>query len=151
MGEVAGDVERDPVHGDPAPHAHADRGELGLAGRRLDPDADAALTGKRLDAESADGADEPGLEARNVGPEIGTLGPAAGGQIEHDVGHALPGPVISVLAASSGDEDGEAAGVEKLRGPGAGSGGIEGRMLEQPDLLARRALANPGDALVHIG
>ena len=62
MAEVRVDIEGDAVIGHPAPHADADRGDLGLAGAVANPDADAALAALALYAELRQGADPPILE-----------------------------------------------------------------------------------------
>jgi len=63
----------------------------------------------------------------------------APGQVEHDVGNPLAGPVIGILSSPSCAVDGKAAGLQQVGLPGAGPGGIEGRVLQEPDQIAGRA------------
>ena len=70
-------------------------------------------------------------------------------QVEHGVDHALAGAVIGVLPAAARDVDGKAHGLQEVLRPGAGAGGVERRMLQQPDQLALAARADVGHALFH--
>ena len=91
--------------------------------------------------------DDPILERRDVAAKVG----AALVQVEHQVDHALAGAVISELAAAAGAEDGEPVGRDEVLVLGAGAGGIERRMLHQPDKLRRLARGNCGSARFHGG
>ena len=102
VGEVGGDVERDAVEGHPAADAHPDGRDLGLAGIRLDPDADAALAAYADDAELGKRADQPLLQVADEAAEVHA---AARREVEHDVGHPLAGAVVGVLAAPARLED----------------------------------------------
>ena len=142
--EIGRDVDRDAVEGNPAAHANAERGDLVLGGgaverRRLvgpgDPDADAVLAGLADDAELGQRIDQPALERADEGAHVGAAAP----EVEHDIGDALPGPVIGELAAAPGAMHGKAR-VEQIAVPRAGSRRVERRMLEQPDPLRRASL-----------
>src|SRR6185436_386891 len=62
MTEIGIDVDRDAVERHPAPHPHADGGDLVLAAVMRDPDADAALAPLALDIEARQSADDPFLQ-----------------------------------------------------------------------------------------
>src|SRR6516162_3950862 len=72
------------------------------------------------------------------------------GEIEHDISDALTGAVKGVAAATPGAMHRQPPRVEKLLVAGAGPGGIERRVLEQPDELGRGALADRRDAALHL-
>ena len=76
------------------------------------------------------------------------VGPAAL-QVEHDIADPLARPVIGVLAAAPGGEDREAVRRQQIGRLGAGAGGVERRVLEQPDQLARRPRPDGGDPGLH--
>src|SRR5690606_29629018 len=95
------DVQRDAVETHPAADANADGGHLVIAERRRHPYADQPLAPLAGDAEAGEGADHPLFEGMDIFAEIRP--PAA--EIEHDIGHALSGAVIGVLAAASGGVD----------------------------------------------
>ena len=67
------------------------------------------------------------------------------------IADALAGPVIGVAPAAPGRVDREALRIEQLGRVGAGAGGVERRMLEQPDQLARLAGADRRGARLHLG
>ena len=150
MAEVGRDVQRDAVPAHPAGDAHADGGDLGLGPRGVigDPDADAALAPFAAHAEAGEGADQPFLqpvhEAAHVARRARAVRP---GEVQHDVGDALAGAVIGPLPAAAGGEGGEAAGVGQLLRSGRGAGGVERRVLHQPDQFGCGAGADGGDAL----
>src|SRR6516164_10240615 len=99
MVELRVDVEPYTVIGHPAPHPHADRGDLVLrCTAPHHPNADPALAPLALDAEMRKAADHPFLEPMDMASYIGS----APGEIEHDIGDALPGSVIGVAAAAAG-------------------------------------------------
>ena len=72
-------------------------------------------------------------------------------EVEHQIADALARAVIGVAAAAAGLVDREAERIEQLGRVGAGAGGEQGRMLEQPDAFARRAGADRRGALLHEG
>ena len=74
---------------------------------------------------------------------------AAAFEVEHQIADPLAGAVIGVAAAAAGLVDREAGRIEQLGRVGAGAGGEQGRMLEQPDAFARVAGADRGGALFH--
>ena len=115
-----------------------------------DPDADPALAPLAFDVEAVEGADQPFLQPVDVAVDVaGRHGAVRPGQVEHDVGGALAGPVIGPLPAAAGGEGREAGGIGQFRRFGGGAGGVERRVLDQPDQFARRAGADRGDAGVH--
>src|SRR6516165_9735694 len=147
MVEVGVDVERHAVIGHPAPHAHADRGDLVLAAvRPYHPDADPAGAAFAADAEPGEGTDHPFLETVDMAAHVAV----APDEIEHDIGDALTGAVEGVPAAAPGAVHGQPPRVEKLLVAGAGPGGVERRVFEQPDELGCGALADGRDASFHV-
>jgi hypothetical protein len=70
-------------------------------------------------------------------------------EVEHDVGDALAGPVIGVLAAAADLENGKTIRRDQVLRLGAGAGGVERRMLQQPDQLAGPSRGDFGDARLH--
>ncbi len=50
--------------------------------------------------------------------------------------------MVGVLAAPAGVEDGKAAGVQQVVGLGRDAGGVERRVLQQPDELAGAVLGD---------
>ena len=135
----------------PAAHADADRGDLVLRARRLlgpaYPDADAVLPALAAHVEGREGADQPFLQRRHVGAQV----LAAAGEVQHHVGHALTGAVIGVLAAAAGDVHRKAVGRDEIRLPRRGAGGVERRVLQQPDELAGLPRGDRGGARLHHG
>src|SRR6185436_12018381 len=132
MREVGIDIQADPVKCHPSPQPHADGGDLALvSAARRHPNADAAAATLAHHVEACQGADKPLLEVADIGTRIGL----SLLEIEHDVAHALAWAVIGVLTAAPGFEDREAR-IDEIRVLGAASGGVERRMLQQPDLLA---------------
>src|SRR6185312_1267999 len=136
MREIGIDIEGDAMEGHPTAHAHADSRDLALAAVRLgDPDADPSGSTLTLDVEEREGADEPFLEPLDIAPEVG----AAALQVQHDVADALPGSMIGILPAPARAVHWEEPGVHQVGRLGAGAGGVERRVLEQPDQLRRLA------------
>src|SRR5688572_8260311 len=97
----------------------------------VDPDADAPGRAAGDDAELGERADHPSFEGMDESPHV----PAPALEVELDVDHALARAVIGVSPAAAGGVDRQALRVEQLGRVGAGAGGVEGRMLEQPDQL----------------
>src|SRR5690606_23519220 len=100
-----------------------------------------------LHVELREGGDDPVLELAHIGADVA----AAAVEVEHDIGHALAGPVIGVLAAAARRVDREAARIGQVLCPGGGPGGVERRMLEQPDHLVRLAGGDCGHPRFHEG
>jgi hypothetical protein len=137
VAQVGLEVDAQPMEADPAAQAHADGGDLVLAQRPVGvrrpvgaghPDADAARAALPPHAELGQGVDDPVLEGADEPAHV----PAAAVQVQHDVGHALPRPVIGVLPAAPRLVDREAVGVAQVLGPRGGAGGVERRVLEEP-------------------
>jgi hypothetical protein len=111
-----------------------------------DPDADALLAPLAAHVESVERADQPFLQSRHIAAHVRR----AVLEVQHQIDHALAGAVIGELSAAPGLENGKARlnEVARLR---AGACGVEGRMLEQPDKLARLAFRDRGSACLHHG
>src|SRR4051794_31520410 len=82
---------------------------LGSLVGSLDPDADPVLAPLATDIEGGERPHNQLLQARDIGPHVR---PAAL-EVEHDIGHALAGPVIGELAAAPGRKDRE-SGIEQV-------------------------------------
>ena len=154
MRKVRRDVERNAVERRPAPHPDADRGDLVLRRRpsgpaRLvgagDPDADPVRARLACDVERLQRPDQPAFEGADISAHVG---PAAL-EVEHDIGDALARPVIGEPPAAAGAKDRKAR-LDQVFGPGARSGGVEGRMLDEPDALRRRPAAMASSAGLHL-
>jgi len=103
---------------------------------------DPAVAALAPDIEPRQGADHPFLEPPDMAPHIAPPRTQFGlVEVEHHIGDALAGPMIGELPAPTCAVDRKAR-LNQLFGFGAGAGGVEGRMLEQPDELG--ALV-PGD------
>ena len=70
-------------------------------------------------------------------------------KVEHDVADALAGAVIGVPAAASRRRRRETRLVEQFGGVGAGAGGEQRRVFEQPDAFGRLASADRRRPLLH--
>src|SRR5689334_21786082 len=95
------DVKGDAVETDPVADADADRGDLVLGalaavGARY-PNADAVGSALPPDVERCEGPDHPFLQR----PDIEAKVRGAAAEVEHQIGHALAGTVIGVLAAAA--------------------------------------------------
>ena len=62
------------------------------------PDADAILAPLALHTNAGQRTDDPFFQSRHIAPHVGR----APVEIEHQVGHPLPGPVIGELSAAAG-------------------------------------------------
>ena len=134
MAEVGIDVQADAMEAYPTPQLHADGGHLVFAPVALrHPDADAALAHLAGDAQPGQRANDPGLQRLHERPHVAT----ARRKVKHHVGHSLARPVVRELAAPPGAEHREPPWVQQVGGPGGNAGGVERRVLEQPDQFAR--------------
>ena len=97
----------------------------------------------RGDAELGERVDHPAFERMD---EAADVLPALF-EVEHHIADALAGAVIGVAAAAAGLVDREIQRIEQLGRVGAGAGGEQRRMLEQPDAFARGAVADRRGAL----
>jgi len=126
VGEVRVDVEADAVEAHAAADADAHGRDFRLL-RRIGfvdhPDADAARTDDAFDAKGRKGVDQPALEGGHEGADVGA---ETALHVQHDVGDALSGTMVGVLAAAPALEDGEAVGRLEVGGVGARAGRIEG-------------------------
>ena len=125
-----------------------ERGDLGLGRAVADPDADAARA--------------RGARRRRDRPSVSMIQPSSAWtkqrtsrprllEVEHHIADALARAVIGVAPAAPGLVDREAERVDQLGRVGAGAGGEQGRMFEQPDAFARGAGADRRGALLHEG
>ena len=103
------------------------------SGALADPDADASLGAMGGDAELGERGNHPAFERMD---EAADVLPALF-EVEHHVADPLARAVIGVAAAAAGFVDRKAERIAELGGVGAGAGGEQGRVLEQPDALAR--------------
>lgn len=88
------------------------------------------------------------FQRRHEGPDI----LATPLEVEHHVGHPLARPVVGVLSGrGAAGVNREAAGLDEVAGVGAGTGGIKGRVLDEPDQFSRARLRNGGDTFLHEG
>jgi hypothetical protein len=126
--------------------AHADRRDLVLASvAARHPDADPALAPLGAHVEAGEGADGPVLE---IGHEAADV-LLAGAQVEHGIDHPLARPMIGVLPAAPCDMNRKAHRLQQVGRLGTGAGGVERRMLEQPDQLAGPTGADVGHPRFH--
>ena len=89
------------------------------------------------------------ISQRSSAADIGAhVGPAAL-EVEHHIGDPLAGSVIGELAAAPGAKDREAR-VDQVAVLGAGAGGVERRMLEEPDALGRGSVRDRVGARFHL-
>ena len=144
------DIEREAVQRHPALDANADGRDLVLESVALvrppHPYPDAVVAPLAAHIEGGQRADDPFFDG---GDEAAHVRRAAL-EIEHDIADPLAGAVIGELAAASGGVDRKAR-VDQLLRPRRGAGGVERRVLEEPDQLARFAARDCFDARVHGG
>ena len=147
MPQVGRNIERKAVERHPAPDTNADRADLCLASVRVvGPDADPAVGAARLDSQIGKRVDNPALERRDKGAHVAP----APCKVELDIADALPRSVVGIAPAAPGVINRKAA-VEQFGGVGARPCGIERRVLEEPDALARAVGADRSGAALHIG
>ncbi len=72
-------------------------------------------------------------------------------EVEQHIGDALARAVIGVLPAAAALVDREPRGVEQILRPGAGAGGVERRVLQEPNQLGRAFVADRRDPPLHRG
>src|SRR5690554_5684614 len=112
--EIGIDVQAYAMKRHPFADAHTDGGNLVFGGetffRAPYPDAHAAFTQFAFHVELCQRGDQPGFEVLHEGAHIRL----AAFEVEHDIGHALPRPVIGVLPAAPGAIDGEALRVDQV-------------------------------------
>ena len=119
-------------------------GDAGLSGRATHTPT-RALARLALDVERFQRLDQPAFERGHIGSHVG---PAAL-EVEHDVGDPLPGSVIGELAAASGAMD-RKAGFDEVAVLGARPGGVERRMLDEPDAFGRVSARDRLGARFHL-
>ena len=98
-----------------------------------------------LDAELSERGDEPVFQRVHESAHVAAAAP----KIEHHISHALARTMIGEAAAAAGAKHWEPRRLDQLFRRGAGSGGVEGRMLEQPHGLRRAGLEDRRHARVH--
>ena len=107
------DIEADAMKADPMANPDADRGDLALsspAGPVPDPYADAIFSAFAGNSEVGQRGDDPVFKGRDEGADIA----AAPLEIEHHIGHPLPGPVIGELAAAARRKDRKALRIDEV-------------------------------------
>lgn len=148
MTEIGRHIEGQPVQGHPSPHAHADGGDFVFSTLRAGhPDADPPGSPLPADAENRQGPNDPILQMTDMGTNVAP----APVQIKQDIGDPLPGAMIGELSPPAGAIDGEAVGGQQIFIPGAGAGGIERRMFQQPDQFSGITGPDGGGAFFHHG
>src|SRR4029078_5009942 len=125
--QVRIDIEADTVEAHPVAHADADARNLGLA----DEHSDLSLVSLAFDIELSERGDEPVFKRVHERAHIATPAP----KIEHDISDALARTMIGEAAAAPGAKHWEPQRLDQLFRRGAGSGGVEGSVLEQPYCL----------------
>ena len=89
--------------------------------------------------------DDPGLQRLDEGPHVA----AARREVEHHIGHPLSWAVIGELAAAPAAEHREPSWIEQVGRLGGHAGGVERRMLQQPDHLAGLPIGDRPSARLH--
>src|SRR5665213_3405034 len=112
------------------------------AGR--EPDADTPRPPLAAHAEIGEGPDEPFLQVADIGPQI----TAARRQVEHDVTNPLSWPMVGPLPTPPGAMNRQEGG-DQVALLGAGAGGEEWWMLEQPDQFGGPGMADRVEARLH--
>ena len=139
----------------PLAQADADRRDLVLRDRPvktarlvrpLDPDPDAIFPLEAAQVEARERGDDPGFERGDEGAHIGP----APLQVEHDIGHPLARPMIGELPAPPCAMHRKAR-VDEILVPGRCAGGVERRMLDQPDEFVGLTGRNGGGPRLHEG
>jgi hypothetical protein len=150
MRQVRLDVQRDAVQRHPLAHANTDGGDLVLVAVAFvgtpHPDADAVVAPLAAHIECSKRLDDPLLQGADEHAHV-RLSPV---EVEHHISHALAGPVIGELSAAA-DLVYREPRLDQVFRPGAGAGGVERGMLQQPDLFGRAAVGDRGHPLVHGG
>ena len=94
MVEIGGEVQGEAVHGDPALHVDADRGDLVFA----DPDAGFIISPDPRDAEADQGANQDFFQLPEVLSEVG----AVAGEVQDGITDNLTGAVVGYVSAAVG-------------------------------------------------
>src|SRR6185312_155465 len=113
MAEVGRHIEGDPVRRHPLADPDADCRNLAFAADPAglpDPYADPSVADLPIDVEGRQRVDDPALEPLHQATDVA----ATRLEVEHQIRHPLPWPVIGVLTAAFGLVDGEALGVEQV-------------------------------------
>src|SRR5690606_14757433 len=117
MAEIRRDVERYAVEAHPTGNAHPNGSDLVLAVgsffRAPHPDPDTvSVAPLAAHVEGSERVDDPALETLDIAAHVAPALP----KVEHDIGHALAGPMIGVLPAASGLENREALRLKEIFG-----------------------------------
>ena len=133
--EVRVHVDRNAVQRHPLFHADTDGGNFVFVSfaflRPPHPDANSIFAPLGTHAGGSQSPYDPFFQR---GDEMPHVRPATS-QIDHDIGHALSWPVICELTSTAALVDGEAS-VDHVGWVRAGAGGVEGRVLQQPNELS---------------
>jgi hypothetical protein len=128
-GQIAADIDREAVHGDPPTHADADGRYLPI----FHPDAGEAVTDGRLDAMGDTRGDEGEFKRSKIAVKIASKSR----EIENRITDQLAGAVVGCLAAAIDFYDGVGeSGIAAEAGaiPGA-TDGVDGFVLEEEDRI----------------
>src|SRR6185295_650526 len=90
-GKIRTNIEGEAVVGDPAPHRHADRGDLLFS----DPDAGASCNLPALDAPAGQSVGEPELELAEEAMQVVTVGVEVADRVADELPRAVPGDVAA--------------------------------------------------------
>ena len=99
-GQIGCQIDSDAMPADPAADAHADGGDLVIAGNAvagMHPDAGQTRAPCAGDAKGGDAIDDPAFERMHKSADIA----ATCGQIKHDIGNALTRAMICPLPTST--------------------------------------------------
>src|SRR5439155_1783352 len=94
MGEIGGDIQREPVRRDPLFHVHADAGDLAAAS--AGPDAGVARLPLARDVEPGERVDQGLLERAQVPMQVA----AVAAQVQDGIADELPRAVEGDIAAA---------------------------------------------------
>ncbi|ADE40665.1 prophage MuMc02, F protein precursor [Candidatus Puniceispirillum marinum IMCC1322] len=143
-GQIGCQIDSDAMPADPAADAHADGGDLVIAGEAvaiMHPYAGQPRAPRASDAKITDDIDDPAFERMHIGADVATTG----GQIKHDIGDTLTRAMICPLPAASGAmRGGGGIGDQQISITRRSATGIDGGMFEQPYGLSRARSADRG-------
>lgn len=146
MFELRIDVDGDSVEGYPVPDSDSDgRDFIFPLSFSLDPYADAVGSALAVDVKVFERVDDPLFEAVDEEPDVAF----SFIEIKDGVRNSLSGPVVCVLAASSGLIDGKAHGCKQVGFNGGCSCSVERWMLKEPDQFGSVIVNDIVDALLH--
>ena len=130
-------------------NANANRGDLGDAATLapVDPDANTSGLPPSGHTETGERGNQPILQVAYETSDV----PVSLPQVEHDIGNSLSGSMVGVLTTATGRVDRKTVRYQEVGSCGAGSGGIERGVLDQPDEVAGLTRPDVGDPTLHLG